>query len=428
MRDAAAQILYVGKANNLLKRVSSYFQGKPLHGIKIYALVPLVRHIDYIPTASEREALIVERRLIQQLQPVYNTLWKDDKSFPYLKLTWKEDYPRLFLTRKHLKDGGVYFGPYPNVQRVKGLLRYIWRQRWFPLRPCRYEFSEEKPLAPQKIKQCLYYHTKECPAPCAGRISKPEYRAIAQQVRDFFDGDYRKLIDGWQSEMKSAAKSHHFEQAAQLRDNLQALQHMEQRVTLREIEPQQADLRIERSRALSDLQNALALPKPPIRIECFDISHFQGAETVASMVVFEGGYPLKSDYRKFKIKTVPGIDDFASMREVVGRRYKRLLQEKRSLPDLILIDGGKGQLQAALDALKLLFPKGNHPPIASLAKQEEEIFIPSQSESIRLSHESPSLHVLQHIRDEAHRFAITFHRSRRSKKTFDGLSDRMKSS
>jgi excinuclease ABC subunit C len=416
MRDNTGRILYVGKARDLAKRVGSYFSGKADTSLKTSILVGGIHHIDYIPTASEREALVVERSLIRQLQPHFNVMWRDDKSYPYIKITTQEDFPRIFLTRKVLKDKATYFGPYPNVHQVRNLLQYLWKQKFFPLRPCRYEFSETQPLAPTEIKGCLYYHTRECPAPCAGRIAPVDYRAIAHDAANFFRGRYKPLIKDWEKEMREASARKDYERAAQLRDNLAALTHMQERLTVRKIDLEDLGTHVDRSRAITDLQKALDLPRPPIRIECFDISHFQGLETVASMVSFDRGEPNKSNYRKFKIRTVRGIDDFASMGEVVGRRYRRLRDEKKPLPDLILIDGGKGQLQAAQHAIRKVLESSRIPPMAALAKREEELFLPDRENSIVLPKDSAALHVVQRVRDEAHRFAITFHRQRRAKR------------
>jgi excinuclease ABC subunit C len=416
MRDRSGNILYVGKARDLAKRVASYFVDRSDHSVKVAALVASIHHIDYLPAQSEREALIIEQGLIRKLQPHFNTMWKDDKSYPHIKLTWKEDYPRLFLTRKIVRDGSKYFGPYPNVTPVKRLLRYLWKQHMFPLRPCRYEFSEKDPLPLEKAKQCLYYHTRECPAPCVGRITKPDYRQIAKEAELFFRGNFKPLLSTWEKEMKEASAAQNYERAGLLRDNLAALEHMDERVTVRQIDLNDVTSRVDRSRAITDLQKALALARPPIRIECFDISHFQGVETVASMVAFERGEPKKSDYRKFKIKTVHGIDDFASMGEVVGRRYRRLRNENKPLPDLVLIDGGKGQLEAAQKAIRQVLDSSRIPAMAALAKREEELFLPDRHDSIRLPLDSPAMHLVQHVRDEAHRFAVTFHRYRRAKR------------
>jgi len=423
MRDRSGHILYVGKARDLAKRVGSYFMARSDHSAKVAALVASIHHVDYLPTESEREALILEQGLIRRIQPHFNTMWRDDKSYPYLKLTWKEDFPRLFLTRKKVRDGSKYFGPYPNVGLVRRLLRYLWKQHMFPLRPCRYEFSEKNPLPLVKAKQCLYYHTKECPAPCVARISKDGYRQIAKDTELFLKGNFLPLIETWRKEMKEASAGQQYERAGQLRDNLAALEHMNERVTVRQIELSDVIDRVDRSRAITDLQQALGLKHPPLRIECFDISHLQGVETVASMVAFERGQPIKNDYRKFKIKTVLGIDDFASMAEVVGRRYRRLLAEKKPMPDLVLIDGGKGQLGAAVKAISLAVTPADRKPgpimpfgIAALAKREEELFVPDCEDPIVLSKDSAALHLVQRVRDEAHRFAITFHRQRRAKR------------
>lgn len=415
MRDRTGQILYVGKARDLAKRVASYFMERADHTAKIAALVSSIHHVDYVPASSEREALIIEQRLINRLQPHFNTMWKDDKSYPHIKITWGEDYPRIFMTRKTPRDGSKYFGPYPNVTPVRRLLRYLWKGRMFPLRPCHFEFSEKQPLPIEKAKQCLYYHTKECPAPCVGRISKDDYRQIAHGAELFFKGDYRPLIEIWKKELKAASAEQNYEKAAELRDNVTALEHMDERVSVREIKLEDLGERIDRSRGITELQKALDLKRPPVRMECFDISHFQGTSTVASMVVFDRGVPFKEGYRKFKIKTVKGIDDFASMGEVVGRRYRRLRDEGKPLPDLILIDGGKGQLGAAMESIRKVLDSARIPAMASLAKREEEIFLPDRMDSIKLPKDSPALHLVQRIRDEAHRFAITFHRQRRAK-------------
>ena len=415
MRDQLGHIIYIGKAKDLSKRMSSYFMDRADRDMKVATMVGMIRHFDYIPTASEREALVMEQGLIRKLRPHFNITWRDDKSFPWIKLTLNEEYPRLFLTRKKVNDGAKYFGPYPNVRQVSKLLRYLWRSRLFPLRPCRYDFSTGKPLDPRKAQGCLYYHTKECPAPCAQRIAVDDYRRFGEEAALFFEGRYQKLLDRWKEEMREAAAQKQYERAAELRDHIATLEQMGERVTFRQVELEEVNQRVGRSRAITDLQKALMLKRPPLRIECFDISHTQGVETVASMVVFERGEPKKSDYRKFIIRTVQGIDDFASMAEVVGRRYRRLIKERKRLPDLILIDGGKGQLSAAREALIKEVGK-TLPPLASLAKRDEELFLPDRGDPVVLDKDTPALHLVQAVRDEAHRFAITFHRLRRGKR------------
>ncbi len=416
MRDAAARILYIGKAVDLRKRVANYFRATGLEP-KIRALMAEVRHIDYIAASSEREALVIEQRLIARHQPLYNTMWKDGKTYPFVKISLNEEYPRIYLTRHRRRDGGEYFGPYPNVSGVRQLLKNLWKRQILRLRPCDYEFSEAKPLAAKTINACLYFHTGQCPAPCAGKISKDDYRGLAEQARFYFEGKTGALRAGWEKEMKNASAATEYERAAQLRDNIAALDHVNERVTFRALREEDVQGRIKSTQALRELQDALGLPKPPVRIEAFDISHVQGFETVASMVTFDGGKPLKSRYRKFKIKTVEGVDDFASMEEVVFRRYKRVKEESQPWPDLILIDGGPGQLAAALKGLKKISDRAQS--VASLAKREEEIFLPGRAAPVRLSKESPALQLLQYVRDESHRFAVTFHRARRKNRLLD---------
>jgi excinuclease ABC subunit C len=414
MRDVSGQIVYVGKANDLAKRVSQYFDPKRTDA-KTSNMMPLVRSIDYLPCAGEREALLLEQRLIRKLQPVFNTMWRDDKSYPFVRLT-KEDYPRLFLTRRKVEDGSEYFGPFPKVYQVKGLLRWLWRSRLVPLRPCNYDFTEKKPLDKKKIQACLYYHTKECPAPCAGpaagRIGGKEYRRIARRASLFFRGRFDSLRKQLEKDMVRASKELEYERAKDLRDNIVALEHVGQRVSLHEVTEQELERRLGASRGVSELQAALGLAKPPVHVECFDISHLFGRQTVGSMVCFVDGMPNKTHYRHFKIRTVEGIDDFKSMKETVFRRYSGFKEEDGSMPDLIVVDGGKGQLSMAAEALA---EAKVQVPLASLAKREEEVFVPGKSEPLVLPRESPALHLLQRLRDEAHRFGITFHRRWRNK-------------
>ena len=223
MRDARADIIYIGKARNLKKRVASYFNPHRLEKeptAKTTTLVSEIRHIDYVPTASEREALVLERKLIADYQPVFNVMWKDDKSYPYIALTAGEDFPRIFLTRNRKRDGTVYFGPYPSVSGVRSLLKWVWRKRLFPLRPCHYSISEGNPLPYSQVRHCLYLHTGQCPAPCIGNISRKDYRPMAEQARLFFKGRKEKLIQAWTQDMKKLSKKMRYEEAAQIRDHL----------------------------------------------------------------------------------------------------------------------------------------------------------------------------------------------------------------
>lgn len=430
MRDAAARIIYIGKAKDLRKRVASYFRDQVI-APKISALVSVVRHIDYIPTASERESLLLEQKLIKRVMPMYNTVWRDDKSYPYVKITFNEDYPRVIVTRKKTRDGGHYFGPYPHVGTIKRFLRSLWKTHLVPLRPCRYEFKREQveaeggiqqsnPAQYRKVKSCIYLHTGECPAPCMKNVSRVDYLGIAKKADFYFKGNHKAIEEDLQAAMKKASDLMDYERAAQIRDQLQALFHIGEKVTLKEVSPESVTEQTQLSRGISELQEKLGLPQPPLRIECFDISNIQSTEPVASMVVFERGEPLKSDYRKFKIRTVQGQNDFAMMKETVKRRYSRIYKEDKRWPNLILIDGGKGQLSSAMEALRELQEElkdavFSRIPIASLAKENEEIHQPGKPRPVVLPKDSPGLHIVQHIRDEAHRFAITFHRLRRDK-------------
>jgi excinuclease ABC subunit C len=413
MRDGSGEILYIGKALDLAKRVAHYFT--PRTGYQEYKnsiLTPLVRKIDYIACESERDALLLEQRLVKRHQPFFNVTLKDDKSYPFVKVSLNEDFPRVYLVRRRLDDGAVYFGPFPKVTPVRNLLKYLWRHRYFPLRPCRWDFSVEKPLDPRKINSCLYYHTEECPAPCASLVSMDRYRQYAEDVISFFRGDYETLAARFRDEMREASERLDYERAGQLRDNVAAISQMGERVRVEAVTEADVTGHIAASQAVTDLQQALALPAPPFHVECFDISHFQGRQTVASMVCFKGGVPHKDHYRRFKLRTVAGVDDFAAMAEVVGRRYAKLKKDGQKPPDLILIDGGKGQLNAAQQALK---EAGVKTEIASLAKRIEEVFLPGREESVILAPNRPGLHLLQRLRDEAHRFALAYNRLLRAK-------------
>lgn len=414
MRDSAGEVLYVGKAKDLQKRVSQYFDpSRASFDSKNQHLLPLIRKVDYIPCASEREALLLEAQLIKERQPVFNVLLKDSKSYPWVKLTLNEDFPRIFLTRKKAGDGALYFGPYPKVAQVRGLLTHLWRRKLFPLRPCRWDFSVHKPLATRKIHSCLYYHTRECPAPCAGRIQPKAYRRIAKDAALFFKGRYRALTSSFTREMGLASRAMEYERAARLRDNLRALKHMGERVQFERIRPDRLESRLKASESVTDLQQALGLARPPFHIEAFDISNLSGRHAVGSMVCFQGGCPHKDHYRRFRIRSVRGIDDFAMMKEVVFRRYRRLKSSGPAhLPDLVLLDGGKGQLGAAARALEALKVPV---PLAALAKREEEIHLPGSLRPLVLERDRPALRLLQHLRDEAHRFAVTYHRLLRKK-------------
>lgn len=527
MHDKDGKVIYVGKAVVLKNRVRSYFRNLASHTPKVRAMVAKIADIETIVTSSEVEALILECNLIKKYRPRYNIMLKDDKSYPYLKVTLNEEFPRLYVTRRQMRDGAKYYGPYADAGAMHATVKLL--RSMFPLRTCR-TMNAERP--------CLNYHIKRCLAPCAGLVSKEEYGNMIKSVCMVLDGRTAELERDLKRRMQEAADNYAFEEAARLRDQLQAVMRLneqqkavtgqdsdmdiigfakdmtgiciqiffvrkgkllgrdnfflqddgesEQEVITafvkqyyneasyvpREIalpvlpdaeeqavieqwlaekaqrkaelvRPQRGvkkdllqlandnavKLLEERLRkgqlslkndvqAAEELQQALGLPNPLERMDCFDISHTQGSETVASMVVFRNGSISKKDYRRYKIVSAEGKpDDFKSMQEVVYRRYK----DYEDLPSLVVIDGGKGQLSSALEVIRGL---GLHDlPVIGLAKREEEIFKEGQSESILLDRDSAALHLIQRIRDEAHRFAITYHRKLRGKRNLVSVLD-----
>ncbi len=528
-KDKNGKVIYVGKSKNLRNRVRSYFQiGKP-QDAKTNAMIRHIFDFEIIIVDSEIEAFLLEDNLIKSLKPKYNIMLRDDKSYPYVRVT-NEEFPRIFSTRRLIKDGSKYFGPFTDVRSIKQLIRSI--RTIFQLRSCDLKLTENA-ISRGKFKVCLDYHIRKCQGPCEGYISREEYLNNVKSAIQVLSGKTREIEKILEDEMYSLSERMEFEKAAIVRNKLQALRDFSSRqkviftdfidrdifgiakidsyacsivLKVREgkllgkrhyiIKNAELDTEAEiiaktiekwyletdfipaellvpcefdqleyitdwlgkrRGKTLSiqipkigekkkivDMANAnanfilneyllalskreqnvarsvlalqrdLRLKNPPIRMECFDNSHLQGTNLVSSLVVFENGKPKKSDYRKFKIKTVDGNDDFASMREVVERRYSRLIEENQKLPDLIIIDGGKGQLSAAVEVLTKL-NLSEKVTVIGLAKRLEEIFLPSKKDAILLPKSSSSLKLLQQIRDEAHRFAIMFHRQLREK-------------
>ncbi len=525
------KVIYVGKAKNLRNRVRSYFQNR-IDSPKTAALVSKINDLELIITDSEIEALVLENNLIKDLKPRYNINLKDDKTFPYIRIT-NEPFPQIFPTRTIIKDGSKYFGPYTDVKNMKSSLRLL--NKVFKIRSCRLDITQDA-IDKKKFKVCLDYHIKKCEGPCEGLASRERYNEMVNQVAKVLRGKTEDLIAELKNKMNEASVNLEFEKAADLRDRLEQLQvySSKQKVVsadfedrdiisaayegkdvsatilnirtgklvgkrqltlsieeneeasqiysaiikfyynefvevpkeiVLETEPDEADsllewlntkairkcsfvipqrqsetksllamckqnailhlkeIQLQKMKkegnvpyALSALQRDLRLKNLPRKIECFDNSNLQGSDAVASMVVFVDGKPKKSLYRKFIIKTVEGPDDFASMREIIHRRYSRLIEEKENIPDLIMVDGGKGQLSSAVETLDELGMKNYE--IIGLAKRLEEVFLRGDSEPQSIPKTSSSLKLLQHVRDEAHRFAITFHRERRSKRTF----------
>ncbi|MDR3274785.1 MAG: excinuclease ABC subunit UvrC [Endomicrobium sp.] len=408
MRDGIGNIIYIGKAKSLKDRITSYFNADI--NSKAAAIITAMRKIDYILSASEREALIIERQLINKVKPFFNSMWKDDKSYPYIKFSINEDFPRLIFTRKKIKDGALYFGPYPQIFYIKKFVH--WLVKLFKIRPCKIDISEKFLPDEKKVKSCLYYHTGMCTAPCLGKITSKDYKEKIKSVELFLRGKLKKLENDWEKQMLNLSKNLRYEEAWEIRDRLYALTNISERVMINEITQDEINQSVQRADSINELKNVLGLKHQPVLIEGFDNSNIQGTNAVAFMVRFQNGLADKKNYRKFKIKTVIGADDFASMREVVFRRYSYLMRKNETLPDLILIDGGKGQLRAAVNALEELKVQI---PIISLAKKNEEIFLQNKDKALVLSRHSLALRLLQLVRDESHRSAVSYHRKLRER-------------
>lgn len=399
-KDKNRVILYVGKAKSLRKRVSSYF--KPNPDLKTSILLDRLYDIDYVVTGSELDALMLEDELIKKYKPRYNVALRDDKAYPFLKLTVNEEWPRLFLARRKEKDGALYFGRYQGGM-VRGVLRLV--KKLFPIRWCR-----ESPLR-MREQPCLYYRIGSCAGPCIHKISREDYLALVRGIIFLLEGKMDEAIEKLKKEMQKASQATDFERAGYFRDSIRLLQKMiEGRVNLQKT-PSPRGLA-----EVTELQKALKLKKLPMRIECFDISNIQGSNIVGAMVAFLGGIPLKHDYRRFKIRSVEGKpNDLQAIYEVTKRRYAGSLAKKLELPDLVMVDGGMAQVNFGK---KALVESGVERPIIGLAKKEEKIYFPGKKEILKLGRESPALQLLQRVRDEAHRFAIAYHREKRKKSLF----------
>lgn len=417
MRDRSGTIIYIGKAKKLSDRVKQYFQESNLYsrGWKLPSLLPLIAKIDYVTCASERDALVLEEKLIKEYQPFFNSMGKDGKSYPYLKLTMGEDYPRLHITRRIVKGKDLYFGPYPKSSIVKSLMRFLWKSKYAPLRPCKWSFSRQKPLAPLKINTCIYYHTGQCPAPCAGKISYEDYRQNAQRMADFLDGNFGAVQEKITALMQACSAKMEYEQAAVYRNFLQAMEHMKERVLVGRFKDDQITTAMQNTDKLKRLAEVIGLKKLPAHIEAFDNSHLFGREAVGCMVCYINGEKNHEHYRRFKIRSkLPekGGSDFTMMQESVYRRLRQIKRDPAQTPDLILLDGGKSQITAAMNAFE---KAGIFIPFIALAETHEGIYLPGAAESIKLPIGDPALNLLMEIRDEVHRFAITYHRKLRDK-------------
>lgn len=426
MKDRFGTVIYVGKARDLRKRVNQYFHPSRRMGwdLKFNALVEAIHDLDVHVVRNDPEAVLLEGKLIKEFYPRYNVSFRDDKRFLLLKVNLNDPIPRFTLTRLKQDDGARYFGPFASSGALRNTLTMIRRK--FNLRGCR-------PLTPAEVdyKHCLYGNLKFCTAPCIANVTRDQYVQQVLAACDFLSGQCEEMQAQLESEMKKASAAQDFEKAAALRDALADLR----RTTLKTRQfprlPYTLPVAVDPQRDLEELARALNLPAPPERIEGFDISNISGTFAVASLVSFRHGRPDRSNYRRFRMKTVVGQDDFACMAETVRRRYTRVLREaaengepsKRpaSLPNLILIDGGKGQLNAACAELARLGL--SDVPIIGLAKEYEEIYRPGESEPLRLSHESGALKLLQRVRDESHRFANTYNAQLRLKKISESILD-----
>jgi excinuclease ABC subunit C len=409
MKDSAGRVIYVGKAKNLRARAGSYFLKAAAEDRRTADLVREIADIDLITAESEVDALLVEARLIKDVQPKFNQDLKDDKTFPYLEITTREDFPRVEFTRQPRERGTKLYGPFAGAGSLRGAMQVL--QKIFKFRTCSLDIDEREEKW-RWYRPCLLASIGQCSAPCNLRISKEDYRRDIQRLRMFLEGNKRRLLDEMKEEMRSTAAALQFEKAARLRDEIHMLETLDERGEL-ETHVQPEVFYVDPKKGLAGLQKVLKLAAAPRTIEGVDIAHLGGGETVASLVQFIDGLPFKPHYRRFKIRDVQGVDDYAAIREVIARRFQRLSDESQMFPDLLLVDGGKGQLSAALGAFREL--DITPPVVISLAKREEEVFAADQDEPLRLSRHSYALRLLQYVRDEAHRFAQHYHHILRRK-------------
>jgi excinuclease ABC subunit C len=413
MKDHQGLVIYIGKAKNLRNRASSYFHDTALQDPRLATWVREICDIDFLPCTSEVDALLTENRLIKDIQPRYNKELKDDKTYPYLMIVTHEEFPRVEVTRTPRHRGAKLYGPFTSVAQLRGALQVL--QRLFRFRTCSLDIDSSDPRW-RWFRPCLLASIKQCSAPCNLRISREDYRRDIRRLQLFLEGGRERLVLQMEEEMRQASKEMAFEKAARIRDELKLLASLDERGQIdRHTQPEVFP--IDPKRGLRGLKKILQLPEVPRVIEGIDIAHLGGRETVASLVQFIDGLPFKPGYRRYRIRDVDGIDDFRSIHEVVSRRFRRALHQDDPFPDLLLIDGGKGQLNAALAAFR---DQQIRPPVLlSLAKREEEIYLPGESEPLRLQRNAFSLRLLQYVRDEAHRFAQHYHHILRRKKTFD---------
>jgi excinuclease ABC subunit C len=415
MKGDQGVVLYVGKAKNLRNRASHYFTKAAAEDHRTRDLIPLIKDVDYVEADSEVDAILMEARLIKDIQPRFNVELKDSKSFPYLQIRVREEYPRVEFTRMPRRKGVRLYGPFTSAKSLRAAIHVL--QRLFQFRTCSLDIHEADPKW-RWFRPCLLHSIRQCSAPCNFRITRDEYRKQIRKLRLVLEGKKRRLIRELEKEMQEASTALQFEKAARIRDDIQALQKLGDRGDVGK-DAQPHVFPIDPRKGLAGLRKVLGLAQTPRTIEGVDIAHLQGEDTVASLVNFIDGTPFKPGYRRFKIRTVQGIDDFASIREVISRRFRPRDDHEESIPhpDILLIDGGLGQLNAAREVLESMGV--TVPCLLSLAKREEEIYRPGLDEPIRLSRHSAALRLLQAVRDEAHRFAQHYHHILRRKKLTD---------
>jgi excinuclease ABC subunit C len=398
MKDRDNNVIYVGKALSLKKRINSYFHSGG-NNTKNLVLSGRIENFEFIPVASEAEALILENILIKKHQPKYNTNLKDDKSYPMIKIT-DEKFPAIRIVREQKDGSSIYFGPFTNADLIKRVVKFI--RRYYPVRNCRYNLEKKK------VRLCTQYYIHRCAGPCEGKISEAEYRDIVQGLVAFFEGNYKDFKKKLKKQLAEEIKNLRFEKARGTKNRIFMLEGLSKRFPLRD---EMSLITYGEGNVLDNLKKTLRIKKIPYHIEGYDISNTSGVNPTASKVSFKGGIRDTDNYRKFRIRYKEGINDYKMIEEVLTRRFDSE-EERKELPDLILVDGGKGQLNTALKTLKMF---NIDVPVVSLAKRNEDIYISGEKRFLRLKSDSPELHLLQAIRNEAHRFAISYHRNLRKK-------------
>jgi len=414
MKAPGDVVLYIGKAKNLRSRVAGYFQpGSDLmagRGPKILEMINKVETVDYLEAKSEVDAILQEARLIKDIRPPYNTALTDSKTFPYLEITTREQFPGVYITRNPRNPRSRLFGPFTGAKDLRGVLVVL--QKIFKFRTCNLDIRQTDDKR-RFFRPCILYSIKQCTAPCAARIERDEYRKLINDLVKFLQSKRSTVLRRLNRQMKAAAAAMDYEAAAVYRDRIRLIERLDDRGTV-EGNVQPEVFATDPSDALMKLQKLLAADNPVRIIEGFDIAHISGEETVGAMVQFIDGRPFKSGYRRFRIKTVSGIDDYACIREVVTRRYRRAMAGEELWPDLVLIDGGLGHLHAAVEAFQRM--KAPTPHLVSIAKKEETIFLLGKDTPLKLPANDPARKLLQYVRDEAHRFARHYHHILRSRK------------